>query len=290
MELGVVELTIGLTVVLTWCYFKYLRYDYWIKLGIPGPKPLPIVGNFYKAAIGNISLIENVNEVYNNWKNEPYYGVYLGLNPMLIINDPELTKLILVKEFNTFPSRGLNVPENDDSMQSNIFALDGHRWKVLRTHLTPLFTSGKLKHMVDLILECADNFENFLIDEVKKNNVIEIKEFSAKFTTDVIGSCAFGINTNSITNQDSEFRKMGKKIFPTDGISFFKKIIREFAPGLGRIILNLRRPKFLDFFVNIISETIDHRKKNNINRGDLVDVLKTMKDNKNEFDISMYHR
>lgn len=287
MTFGVIELVIGGIILLAWCYFKYLRYDYWIKLGIRGPKPVPLLGNFYKAALGRMSVIENVDEVYNDWKHEPYYGAYLGTNPVLMINSPELAKIILVKEFNTFPGRGMHVSENDDSLASNIFALDGHRWKVLRSHFTPIFTTGKLKRMVDLILESTDNFENYLNDEVKKNNIIDIREAAAKFTTDVIGSCAFGINTNSISNTESEFRKMGKKIFATDGISHFRRILRDFAPSLARILLKILRPKFMNFFTDLVRDTIEYREKNNLNRGDLVDVLKAMKEKKDDMDISM---
>lgn len=47
---------------------------------------------------------------------------------------------------------------------------------------------------------------------LEKNHEIEdVKEVMARFSTDVIGCCAFGIECDSFTNPKSEFRKMGTK-------------------------------------------------------------------------------
>lgn len=284
---GVVEFMIGFIVfLLTWCYFKLFRYDHWKKLGVPGPEPVPLLGSFYKAALGRISLVEDIDLVYKKWKKEPYYGVFIGSTPVLMISDPELAKTILVKNFNIFPGRWEHVPDDDDSLASNIFNLSGHRWKVLRSNMTPIFTTGKLKHMVDLIIDCANTFENYLNDEIKKNDIVEMREAAAKFTTEVIGSCIFGINTNSMSSTDSEFRKLGRRLFQSNKISHFKKILREIAPSFASFILNFRKLNYQDFFINSIKETLEYREKNNISRGDLVDVLKIMKKNKQEIDIS----
>lgn len=117
-------------------------------------------------------------------------------------------------------------------------------------------------------------YQSYLETLSSRNEPIDIRELCAKFTTDVIGSCAFGLNMNSLGDEDSEFRKMGRKIFtPT-----WKGILRFRLREASSFIYNLVGP-FLqqrertEFFINSIRQTINHRKKNNIVRHDFIDVL-----------------
>lgn len=65
------------------------------------------------------------------------------------------------------------------------------------------------------------------------------KELSTKFTTDVVAACAFGLDGNSFIDPNSEFRKMGEKLFRPTGIEAFLTLIMFTFPKLSRI-LNMR--------------------------------------------------
>lgn len=87
----------------------------------------------------------------------------------------------------------------------------GDAWKNLRVKVTPIFTSGKMKMMFPLVQECARKLGKLLND--MQGETFNARDLCARYTTDVIGSCAFGIETNSLEDANSKFREMGERIF-----------------------------------------------------------------------------
>jgi len=64
---------------------------------------------------------------------------------------------------------------------------------------------------------------------------VDVKETMAKFTTDVIASCAFGINSNSLKYPDAEFRKYLKRIFEFTVQRGLAALTSLFAPYLNTV-------------------------------------------------------
>jgi cytochrome P450 family 6 len=60
--------------------------------------------------------------------------------------------------------------------------------------------------------------------------VVDIKDMMCNFTTDIIGTCAFGLEINALDNPDNMYKKIGKEIFPpTIKPSLQFKILSTFA-------------------------------------------------------------
>lgn len=96
--------------------------------------------------------------------------------PILMINDPEVIKLILIKEFNKFRDRGLYFNEEVDPLSGHLFFLPGERWRQLRAKLSPTFTSGKLKQMFPLLSEIVDELIKVCDRTIEKDPVVDIKD------------------------------------------------------------------------------------------------------------------
>nr|XP_033326767.1 probable cytochrome P450 6a14 [Megalopta genalis] len=255
-------------------YYSTSTYNFWKKRGVPGPEPIPLFGNIIRVMFSQQSVGEYLHEMYQKYKSEPLVGVFLRRQPLLIINDPELIKTVIIRDFAKFANRGITVNEEAEPLSQHLFALEPERWRPLRTRLSPVFTSGKLKEMFSMIIDCANTLENHLETVAEKGDPVDCRELAARFTTDVIGSCAFGINMNCMSDKESEFRKVGKAFFSTSVTQILRIRIRDIAPKLYTLISRIiPRPYGTDFFIDNVLNMIEYRKKNNIVRNDFIKTL-----------------
>jgi hypothetical protein len=87
-----------------------------------------------------------------------------------------------------------------------------------------------------------------------------VKEMMARYTTDVVASCTFGINGNSLKDPDSEFGRNIRAVFDFSVRKGLVMLLAFFAPYLNKIF----RLKFLDDKTNnyirqIVWNTVDYR-------------------------------
>ncbi|KAL2735459.1 putative cytochrome P450 6a13 isoform X1 [Vespula squamosa] len=234
------------------------------------------------------TLSTSRRNMYDKYKDERMVGIYEKDVPSLILRDPDLIKDVLITDFSVFPERPMFSNEKHEPLTESLFRIKASKWRPLRTKLSPVFTSGKLKNMFGLLLECSEQFERYLMHIVEKNEPVECRDLTARYTTDVIGSCAFGLDINAINDESNEFRRMGKKIFRNDLKTYFKELIRK-TPWLYNIIGRLFVDKDVEeFFIRITMDMINYRKRNNIRRHDFIDVLIDLKDQEklNDFELT----
>jgi cytochrome P450 family 6 len=73
--------------------------------------------------------------------------------------------------------------------------LEGQEWKERRAKLSPVFTSGKMKLMFDIVNSIGDKFIEATDNEIQKSPKLEVGQILSRFTTDVISNVAFGLDS-----------------------------------------------------------------------------------------------
>lgn len=90
-----------------------------------------------------------------DFPHEKFVGMYQLQTPTLLLRDPEIIRLFLVKSFTHFTDRGFLYDGHREPLTKHLVNLEGDMWKTLRQKLTPTFSSGKIKSMVGLLQGCG---------------------------------------------------------------------------------------------------------------------------------------
>ncbi|XP_015434774.1 PREDICTED: probable cytochrome P450 6a13 [Dufourea novaeangliae] len=273
------EILCGVVAVFLALYYYFVaNFDFWKIRNVPGPKPIPLFGNIKDIMFARRSISDYLHALYQEYENEPMVGIFTRRTPLLILQDPDLIKAVLISDFSKFADRGLPVYEKTEPLSPHLFSLEAARWRPLRTMLSPVFTSGKLKEMFPLIQECSEHLEHYLEKVVAVGEPVDCRELAAKYGTDVIASCAFGIDTNSLSDTDSEFRRIGRTVFAGTFSQLLRFRIRQSMPWLYKLLgYILPHTEVTTFFTKVIADTLDYRIKNNVVRPDFVNMLLELK-------------
>ncbi|XP_055697203.1 cytochrome P450 6a8-like [Phlebotomus papatasi] len=277
MDWNLVLVSVVTLLVAGYLYVKK-KFQYWEEKGVPYVKPQFPFGILKE--MGSTKHSSQVfSEAYNELKGKNTFGgVFFFTRPVVVPTDLELLKNIFVKDFQYFTDRGIYVNEKDDPLSGHLFALSGQRWRNLRNKLSPTFTSGKMKMMHSTIIAVAKEFQNYLEPFAERKETIEIKDVLSRFTTDVIGNCAFGIDCNSLKQPDTEFRRIGKRVFENTSFEIIRIFFLVMFQDLGRMLkMKVNKPEVSEFFMRLLKETTEYREKNNVKRNDFLSLLLQIK-------------
>ncbi|XP_049832421.1 cytochrome P450 6k1-like [Schistocerca gregaria] len=253
------------------------RYSYWTKKGVSqAPTVIPF-GNMARVFLGLTRLEFIFYELYNRFRDQRCLGVYLFSKPGLLLIDRDLIRLVLVKEFDAFSHRNVNFDEKDP-LNYHLFNLNGGRWKRLRAKMTPAFTTGKLKMMCQTMQDCGRELVEVLEEPAKKGQILEMREIAARFTTDIIASVGFGLESNSQRNPDAEFRRWGRKLFEFSMKKRIARLMYRFFPFVAKA-LRLQRGdnEVFRYFQEVVHKTVEYREQHSIVRNDFLHLMMQLK-------------
>ncbi|XP_045848583.1 cytochrome P450 3A12-like isoform X2 [Meles meles] len=246
------------------------------KLGIPGPKPLPFVGNILDYREGFWNVDKKCFKKYGR-----FWGFYDGRQPVLAITDLDMIKTVLVKEcYSVFTNRRFLGPVG--FMKNSVSMSDDEEWKRIRTLLSPTFTSGKIKEMFPIIGQYGDVLVRNLRKEAEKGKPINLKDIFGAYSMDVITSTSFGVNIDSLNNPQDPFVENAKKLFRFeffDPLLFLILLFPFLTPVFEIFNISVFPKRVTDFFTKSVKRMKESRVKDE--QKHRVDFLQLMIDSQN---------
>ncbi|XP_059225706.1 cytochrome P450 6a22 [Stomoxys calcitrans] len=196
---------------------------------------------------------------------------------MVLVQDLTAIKDIMITQFENFPDRGFYV-NHKDALSLNLVRLDYKLWKPLRQKLSPSFSPAKLRSMFPTLSKVGEQLVTVLREECGVHGKsIEIYDLCSRFTTDIIGNVAFGMECNSLSEPNTEFRQQGDRAF----YNLLHPFVDMFGAKYPQILRLLNVKAFgkesNEFFKRVFKENLEYREKNNIRRQDFMDLLIDLK-------------
>ncbi|CAG2164390.1 unnamed protein product [Oppiella nova] len=242
----------GICIALALFYYQRVRRMTILERhGIPGPKPHLIFGNMFDYNT------RGYNECYDEWKTKygRVFGYYLGAKPFIVVTDPELLKLIQIKEFHHFSHRPYIIPGGiyrNWKYHQMVTRVESFRWKKMRTILSPWFSSSQLKSVVPIINVCIDHMMAKLEANAGDGHDFNIYSLLEGLTMDTIDRSAFSIRTDIQDQFEGnpliEATRGVFSIKPSDFLASLLLCLPEFS-----VIINILRDIsewFSDYFGN----------------------------------------
>ncbi|XP_071574295.1 cytochrome P450 6k1 [Temnothorax nylanderi] len=259
------------------------KHTYWQRRGVPTLPAHWFFGHFKDAILFRRPAGVILGELHRQAADEDdVLGIYILHKPFLLLRNPELIKQIMIRDFNVFSNHHFRGASKGDTVGKwTLFTIENPEWKHLRTKMSPVFTSGKLKSLFLLMQESGEKMRDHLRDQIRdksKTVPITVKDTFYKYTTDVISSVAFGIRVNCFDTSPPEFYVNSRKAFNQTLLRSFQFFFLFFLPKIGQYLGSSILGKYTDYFRKVFWDSMDNRSVTKMKRGDLIDSLSQLKD------------
>lgn len=248
------------------------------QAGIPFLPFRPPFGHLQKVITREKSFGLAINEFYAD-TDERLVGIHMIFKPAIMVRDPEIVKMMMTTHFEYFSDRGLHPDAKKNPLSASLFAMELDQWKPLRAKLTPAFSGAKIRQMMSQVQSISKTFQQELekLTADKPEVDIKMKSLSSCYIVDIIASTIYGIEVNSLSNDNHPFRKLGSKLSEVRNRDFLEawRLACIFLwPKLSRFLGLGDMPKFIsDYFVGLVRSTIESREQSKEVRHDVMQML-----------------
>lgn len=138
--------------------------------------------------------------------------------------------------------------------------------------------------MLPTVVQIADRFVQVVRQKIEDNkdadeSPMEVKHLLACFTIDVIGSCAFGLDCNSLNDPNVEFYHLGLKTFMNRRHGRLVFALIQAFPRLSKLLhIKMINDDVSEFYMRVVRDTLAYREKHQVQRNDFLNLLMELRD------------
>lgn len=184
---------------------------------LPGPRPLPIVGNALQVKRPRIHLD------FEQWAREygPTFRVRLGPTQVLVVTDHEAINAVMKDRPEGFrrPASLERVVKELGGAQG-LFSAEGQDWHHQRRMVMAAFSPTHVRAYFPALLKVAQRLDGRWQKTVAQGQAIDLQSDLMRFTVDAIAGLAFGVEMNTLESDDDVIQRHLDKIFP----ALFKRL------------------------------------------------------------------
>ncbi|KAG8302122.1 hypothetical protein J6590_037502 [Homalodisca vitripennis] len=269
------ELIYGLIFIFWAIYVYFVKdYGYWEERGVPHVPPVFPFGSTVRNVWNRCYRGITYDQIYRDFRDERFVGLIDIRNPSLLVRDPELIGHILEKDFSNFTDHTMVDPNPAEYLLNHLYNLKGQEWRDMRHKLAPAYTAAKVKMMFCLVQRCSADLRKAFTKLTSNNSVVNVKDCMSRFTMDVIATCVYGVEINSLENVDSEFCLMGRKSNEVSVVMLLKMYLMNAFPIFKKIhCFNYMDSDVTEFFTRTIRSAVEYRESQSVERFDFLDLL-----------------
>lgn len=277
-----VAVAVGAIILLLYHYGSK-KYEYFLTKPIPALKPTFLLGNTGAMLFHRRDVSSHVKLLYNSFQDSKIAGFYDLMKPIYMLRDPEVIKQIAVKDFDYFMDHTPTMTNSQeeiggDSLFGNsLFALRGQKWRDMRATLSPAFTGSKMRHMFELVADCAKSMAEFFKSEAASGKTLEyeMKDTFSRFGNDVIATVAFGIKVDSLRDRENDFFMKGKAMLSFQSLVVMLKflLMRAFPAMSQKLGVDIVNSTLTEYFKGMIVDNMKQRDAHGIIRNDMIQML-----------------
>ncbi|KAJ8666988.1 hypothetical protein QAD02_008650 [Eretmocerus hayati] len=199
-------------------------------MGVRGPIPLPLFGNWFHCIFGLTHPVERTTFFYEKYKNEKIVGIFQNHTPRLIIRDRQLIRDVLIKDFDTFPERGVHIHKQVEPLSHHLFTMKRDLWQPMKMALLPAFSVGKLKESIDIVWKIAEEFSTYLETVADPSSEVNCIDVFTRYMNEVLGRWALELEMNQFTTETTVFGDINNIRRVWNGCKITRRMLRENLP------------------------------------------------------------